>query len=581
MFSTNSSLRRRLPVWVALILALTVCTFGALAYWMAWRATEQAAWVRVRSLADRFAQTSRAGMRDRVVQAQSVARDPRIVAFVATGRDSVAARKALAVMGPDTGLLISSGIRRLDGTPLLSMNRTLPPAPVTPPDLADSSRVGHMFNNGGRAMFETIAPVQNNGRTVAHVVSIRSLIASPATLKTVESLVGASGTLLVGNADGSEWTDLRSALGPRPIRTGDNRYTEGGEDRLVNAVPIPGTPFLIASTIAVGAAGASLKGLLWTLALVAIVIVAAGATAGWIVIRQVTNPLVDLTAAAEAIAAGHKANLPARTTRDDEIGRLSDAFATMSGRVTEAREHLEHLVSERTAELERTQRELIQREKLAVLGQLASSVGHELRNPLGVMSNISYYLSTALTDVPPKAREHLEMLRRQVGLAEKIVTDILDFTRVKQPETTTVPVESFVDAQLQRVTLPETVRLERSVAPGVPDMSADPFQVGQVLYNVLTNAVQSMEPRGGVLEVRAHGTNGRVFIDVTDEGPGVPEEHHEQIFEPLYTTKLRGIGLGLSVSRTLVQANGGNLRVAQSSARGTTFRLELPSARAH
>ncbi|MBC7894270.1 MAG: HAMP domain-containing protein [Cytophagaceae bacterium] len=493
----------------------------------------------------------------------------------------MSAREALAVMGPDTGLLVSTGIRRLDGTPLLAMNRRLPPAPVTPPALVDSGRVGQMFNSGGTAMYETLAPVRRDGRTVAHVVSVRSLTASPTTLKTVESLAGASGVLWVGNADGTEWTDLQSALGPRPIHVGDTEITEGGVRRLVSAAPIPGTPLLIASTVAANQAGASLKGFLWTLVLIAIAIVAAGATAGWIVIRQVTNPLVDLTAAAEAIAAGHRANLPARASRNDEIGRLSDAFGTMSGRVTDAREHLERQVRERTAELERTQRELIQREKLAVLGQLASSVGHELRNPLGVMSNISYYLSTALTDVPPKAREHLAMLRRQVGLAERIVTDILDFTRVKQPETATVPVEAFVDAQLQRVTLPETVRVERSVAPGVPDMSADPFQVGQVLYNVLTNAAQSMEPRGGVLGVRAHGTNGSVFIDVTDEGPGVPEEHHEQIFEPLYTTKLRGIGLGLSVSRTLAQANGGTLRVAQSSARGTTFRLEVPSARAN
>lgn len=581
MFSSHSSLRRRLPLWMALILAITVGTFGALAYWMAWRATDRAAWVRVRSVADRFAQTTRGGMRDRVIQAQSVASDSRIIEFVSTGRDSAAARAALVTLGVDTGSVVANGIRRLDGTPLISMNRALPPAPVTPPNLVDSGQVGKIFNSDGRPMFEILAPVRSHGRTVGHVVSVRTLVAQPQSLRLVESLLGPSGALLVGNADGTQWTDLRKLLGPRPIRVGDTRYTEEGKERLVSAAAIPGTPFLIASSVAGSQASAYLTGFLWTLVLAAIVIIGVGATAGWIVVRQVTNPLADLTAAAESIAAGQKASLPPLGARHDEIGRLSDAFATMAGRVTEAREHLEQLVKERTAELERTQRELIQREKLAVLGQLASSVGHELRNPLGVMSNISYYLSNALTDVPPKAREHLAMLRRQVGLAEKIVSDILDFTRVRQPETTTVPVEPFVDAQLQRVALPATVRVERSVSPGVPDMSADPFQVGQVLYNVLTNAVQSMEPRGGVLAVRAHGTNGRVYIDVTDEGPGVPVEHHEQIFEPLYTTKLRGIGLGLSVSRTLAQANGGNLHVAASSAKGTTFRLEMPSAGAH
>ncbi len=251
----------------------------------------------------------------------------------------------------------------------------------------------------------------------------------------------------------------------------------------------------------------------------------------------------------------------------------------MSNSVSAARERLEQQVAERTAQLHLAQAELIQREKMAVLGQLASSVGHELRNPLGVMSNVAYYLNHAVPNLPQKARDHLATLRRQIGIAERIVSDILDFTRVKEPQVERVAVGAFIDDQLQRMTPPPGVRIERAVPDGVPDLMADPFQVGQVLFNVLTNAVQAMEPDGGTVRVRAHGTNGCVRIDVDDEGGGISEAAREKVFEPLYTTKMRGIGLGLSVSRTLARANGGDLVIARSGPDGTTFRLELPTTR--
>jgi signal transduction histidine kinase len=251
----------------------------------------------------------------------------------------------------------------------------------------------------------------------------------------------------------------------------------------------------------------------------------------------------------------------------------------MARSVEDSRARLEQLVSERTTELARAQHELIRREKLAVLGQLASSVGHELRNPLGVMANIVYYLNATLPDAPPKARHHLEMLKRQVGLAEKIVSDILDFTRVKPPDSREVEVAPFIDEQLQRVVVPSTISVECEIEGDIPPVHADPVQIGQVLYNVLTNAVQAMDGNGGVLTVRGRRHNGVVRIEVADQGPGIPADSRDQIFEPLFTTKQRGIGLGLSVSRSLAQANGGNLSVGHHGPPGALFILDLPPAR--
>jgi signal transduction histidine kinase len=219
----------------------------------------------------------------------------------------------------------------------------------------------------------------------------------------------------------------------------------------------------------------------------------------------------------------------------------------------------------------------VQRERLATLGQVSGGIGHELRNPLGVMSNAVYYLEATLRDAPPKAREYLGVLRRQIATTEQIVTNLLGFARAKPPLRQAIHPEALVEEQLARVAVPPSIRVERQLECDLPAVSADPVQVGQVLVNVLTNAVQAMEEGGGVMTVRAtRGENGTVRITVQDTGSGVPAELADRIFEPLFTTKARGMGLGLAVSRTLARVNGGDLYVNNGVPRGAAFTLELP-----
>ncbi|MGH7691010.1 MAG: sensor histidine kinase, partial [Gemmatimonadaceae bacterium] len=131
---------------------------------------------------------------------------------------------------------------------------------------------------------------------------------------------------------------------------------------------------------------------------------------------------------------------------------------------------------------------------------------------------------------------------------------------------------------LQRVTLPDSVHLDRD-GVSTCEVLVDPVQIGQVLLNLLTNAVQAMEETGGTLALRTTAaTHGTVRLVVRDTGPGITAEHLPKIFEPLFTTKARGIGLGLSVSRSLAQANGGDISVVSHPGDGATFTLELPAA---
>jgi signal transduction histidine kinase len=445
-------------------------------------------------------------------------------------------------------------------------------------DRPDTAQVTRLFRSDADIEYELLAPVTRRGRIVGHVVTRRVLRSNPQTVETLRGLMGSRAILLVGNSDGSLWSDLIRPVTRPAMDDGEQSIEHDGQRWLAAVTPIPESPLAIAVEFPYAGVLAPINRLLWIFGGLAALVVALGAVAGWFLSRRLTDPLLRLTSAAEALAAGqHTAEHPT-VRRDDEVGRLDRAFADMARNVEQARDRLEQQVEERTAELQQAQNELIRTEKMAVLGQLASSVGHELRNPLGVMSNIVYYLNATLTDLPPKARNHLEMLKRQIVLAEKIVSDILDFTRVKPPESRDVGVAAFIEEQLQRVELPQHVRVQRDLTEDLPRVHADPVQIGQVLYNVLTNAVQAMDAGGGVLTVRGRRENGMVRIEIADQGPGIPRGERDRIFEPLFTTKQRGIGLGLSVSRSLAQANGGDLFVVDQDAPGAVFCLELPVA---
>jgi len=280
----------------------------------------------------------------------------------------------------------------------------------------------------------------------------------------------------------------------------------------------------------------------------------------------------------------------------DEKGNLlgyrgADIDITERKRAEEAlkeySEHLEEMVEERTKELREAQEELVRKEKLAVLGQLAGGVGHELRNPLGVISNAIYYLQTTLLDADETTKEYLEIIRSEVHNSGKIVSDLLDFSRARPAEREAIAVSDLVAQVLEKQPPPEEVKVTTKIAPDLPPLFVDPRQIEQVLVNLVTNAYQAM-PEGGRLTVKAKGEKGQAYISVSDTGCGISKENMKMLFEPLFTTKARGIGLGLAISKNLVEVNGGSIEVESPSpplrtgqeGKGSTFTVILPTKEA-
>jgi len=269
------------------------------------------------------------------------------------------------------------------------------------------------------------------------------------------------------------------------------------------------------------------------------------------------------------------------------IGMLAAALVTV---VVETlgrrRDYAAALVEERTAslrtaiaDLEQAQAQLIRQERLAAVGQLASTVGHELRNPLGVVMNVLYLMeASAGNDPDGPIRRHVATAKREISAATLIVSDLLDYSAGRQPILAPVRVAELVTEVLSVAPAPKSVQV---VQDGEAELTidADHDQIRQVLLNLITNGYDAM-PGGGTLTISAAAAADSVEITVTDTGSGMDEETREAIFTPFFTKKARGIGLGLAVTKRIVEAHHGTIAVRSEPSAGSSFTVTLPTAAA-
>ncbi|MGH9036583.1 MAG: sensor histidine kinase, partial [Acidimicrobiia bacterium] len=258
--------------------------------------------------------------------------------------------------------------------------------------------------------------------------------------------------------------------------------------------------------------------------------------------------------------------------------------ASMIETLSRRRRYADALVEERTAqlteslrELDRAQQRLVTQERLAAIGQLASAVGHELRNPLGVLSNVVYLLVTKLGREDPWLDRQLRTAEREVGAATLIVSDLLEFARPREPIFGQVELPALVDEVFSVAPPPNGIQLARRWPEDLPALRADRDQLRQVLLNIVTNAYDAMG-ESGLLAVEAERQGEGVLVTIGDTGTGIDPEVRTHLFEPFFTTKAKGIGLGLAVTHRIVEAHGGTIDVKSQPGSGAAFRLSLPAA---
>ena len=315
----------------------------------------------------------------------------------------------------------------------------------------------------------------------------------------------------------------------------------------------------------------------------------------------VAKPLIRLNASIGGIdprnPEGHRIHTDSQHA-DDEFGMLveniNDFIAATDEHLTERsraemalqtlNEELENRVAERTAALKSAQQELVAKERLATLGKLTATVSHELRNPLGAMRISAHMLSTRVDtddDIQVRAVERVE---RGIKRCDNIIDELLDYSRIKDLDRTVVSIDGRLAALLDKQALPGGIVLERNLALPNESVPIDPERLRRAVINVFENACQAMttdaETKPGDtqsrLRIATRATDDRIEIVITDTGPGIPGEVMTQIFEPLFSTKNFGIGLGLPTAKHLVEQHGGNIEVEAEEGRGTSFVLWLP-----
>jgi signal transduction histidine kinase len=246
------------------------------------------------------------------------------------------------------------------------------------------------------------------------------------------------------------------------------------------------------------------------------------------------------------------------------------------------RDYAVSLVDERTTELqdslrrlEDTQQALVSNERLAALGQMAATVGHELRNPLGVLTNSLYLIRNATsTGADDRLRRQLDTADREIAAATLIVSDLLEFSRPRAANPTAVNVTDLLIETVSVAPPPAGITVEYDDSE-VPTVMADRDQIRQVILNLLTNAYEAM-PTGGTVRLAARVVKDSVEIAVSDTGVGMDEQTYARVFEPFFSSKTKGTGLGLAVSKRIVDKHDGTLTMTSEPGHGCTAMLRLP-----
>ena len=226
--------------------------------------------------------------------------------------------------------------------------------------------------------------------------------------------------------------------------------------------------------------------------------------------------------------------------------------------------------------LREQQSELLKKERLIVLGQLAGSLAHQIRNPLGAISNAVAVLRRQLTGQTTSAMDQaLDIAQEEVWVANRIIADLLAYSRIRPPAQRSVGVQELVETVLGRETVPEGVHIDERL--GGERVYVDPGQVADAIANVIRNACEAMDGQG-TLTIASRRDDESVELTIADTGVGISQEEIALLFEPLITSKPLGIGLGLTTARALVANQGGTLECEGEPGKGARFKLRLPTA---
>jgi signal transduction histidine kinase len=461
-------------------------------------------------------------------------------------------RAAPAALAAQTGMAIGAPYAAADGSMRLPVALRL-----------DAERV--------LAAELSLSPLQRQLRQTSRNGSIAYLATQSGTVLAQPSpvspgsdereLLRTGGVRLVQRSDGAQWLAAAARVGALGWTV---MVAQPARDALRPAAVVRGYTlfWLLVALVLVGVLGALLS-------------------------RRVTDPIRKLEAGVKALLEGRAQR--AEIDSGDEIGQFARAFNEMAGELVRRGEEirlwnveLQQRVDQRTAELKAAQDQILRARRLAALGSLGAGMAHELNNPLTAISGLASLLRKELEGTPHESS--LRTLQEQAKRMSKIVSDLRVFADQERSQGgRRFPLRGSVLAALDlygEQLRANGIRLTTDLRPGMREAQGDPAQIQQAVAHLVANAIQAM-PDGGELKVSLSDVDGDALkLTVSDTGKGIPASLRERIFDPFFTTKDQpcGVGLGLSISHTIVEAHHGKLSVESAEGHGATFSIVLPAA---
>jgi signal transduction histidine kinase len=311
--------------------------------------------------------------------------------------------------------------------------------------------------------------------------------------------------------------------------------------------------------------------------------------------RFISEPILSLAKTAQKVSKLTDYSLRATYDGKDELGVLYSGFNEMLTQIQsrdqtleQYRSNLEELVNERTRELEAAQKELVSKEKLAVMGTLSAMVSHEIRNPLGTIRNTIFNIKQLVSKKNYDLEPELDRIERNVVRCDHIIEELLDFTRLQEKNFEPVNIDPWLSELIDEQSIPEGMTVTTNLkAQVVVHIDNESFR--RAVINVIQNGMQAMtkaklgkkseesKQRDMRLTVESRVHQGRVELAIADNGEGIPQANLDKIYEPLYSTKSFGVGLGLPIVKGIMEQHLGGIEIDSQVGTGTKVTLWLPT----